>query len=415
MSKETISVVGLGYIGLPTATLLSLSGLSVIGVDTNAKIVNDINSGHIQTLEKGLTEAVFTTVQNGLFTASIVPQRADTFIIAVPTPFLKKLKDGYCPEPDLSYVSSAVRAISSILEPGNLIILESTCPVGTTEMISKLILELRPDLTTPHTCLNSPSINIAYCPERVLPGKILEELISNDRIIGGLTDHCARRAKSLYKNFVKGNCITTDAKTAEMSKLAENSSRDVQIAFANELSMVCDKLGIDVWEVIKLSNLHPRVSILSPGPGVGGHCIAVDPWFIVSSAPEQSQLIKKSREVNVGKTTWVVEKVMALAEEFPNKKIFCCGLAYKPNVDDLRESPALEIAHRLHKIYGDRVRAIEPFINDDIFQYIAVDKEIDHTDANSIYVLLVAHEIFQNSKPASKWIIDTVGIWTETK
>ncbi|ENM3886805.1 UDP-N-acetyl-D-mannosamine dehydrogenase, partial [Vibrio cholerae] len=308
MSFETISIIGLGYIGLPTAAMFASRKKKVIGVDVNQHIVNTINKGKIHIVEPDLDMIVHAAVSEGYLKASTEVVSAEAFLIAVPTPFLP-CKEGEVPAPDLSYIEAASKAIAPVLKKGDLVILESTSPVGTTEQMAVWLAEARKDLTFPQTHGSSADINIAHCPERVLPGHVVRELVENDRVIGGMTEKCSLRAVELYKTFVQGECVITNARTAEMAKLTENSSRDVQIAFANELSIVCDKLGIDVWELIKLANRHPRVNILQPGPGVGGHCIAVDPWFIVSSTPEDAKLIHTARKVNDSKPEWVIDKV----------------------------------------------------------------------------------------------------------
>ena len=356
---STISVIGLGYIGLPTAAVIASRGVDVIGVDVNPQVVDIINSGKIHITEPDLDIIVHAVVQTGKLKADTKPHAADAFLIAVPTPF----KDGHTP--DLRFVEAAARAIAPVLKRGDLVILESTSPVGTTERMVEWLAQARPDLKLPKAGETAMDIHVAYCPERVLPGKVIHELMANDRVIGGITPHCAERARTLYKLFVQGECILTDARTAEMCKLSENSFRDVNIAFANELSLVCDKLGIDVWELIRLANRHPRVNILKPGPGVGGHCIAVDPWFIVDSAPEQARIIRTAREVNDGKPDWVIGKVMAMVAASGKKvtNVACLGLAFKADIDDLRESPALEITQKLAAHAGIKVLANEPNIS----------------------------------------------------
>jgi UDP-N-acetyl-D-mannosaminuronic acid dehydrogenase len=340
---ETVSVIGLGYIGLPTAAVIASRGLMVHGVDVNPHAVNTINSGGIHIVEPELDILVRAAVQTGHLRAATIPVAAEAFLIAVPTPF----KDNY--EPDVSYVKAATLSIAPVLKKGDLVILESTSPVGTTEQMAAWLAEARPDLTFPQTAGDAADVSIAYCPERVLPGRVIHELVVNDRVIGGMSNACAQRAKALYQVFVQGQCITTNARTAEMCKLTENAFRFVNIAYANELSLVCDKLGIDVWELIALANRHPRVNVLQPGPGVGGHCIAVDPWFIVHSAPELTTIIRAAGQVNSYKPEWVIEKAMALVEQFtkPNVNVACLGLAFKADIDDLRESPALEIVRHL--------------------------------------------------------------------
>jgi UDP-N-acetyl-D-mannosaminuronic acid dehydrogenase len=363
---NTISMIGLGYIGLPTATLFASRKKKVIGVDVNRHAVDTINQGKIHIIEPELDMLVHASVHEGYLRATTTPESADAFLIAVPTPF----KDGH--QPDLSYIEAAARSIAHVLAKGNLVILESTSPVGATEQLAAWLAECRPDLSFPHQTGEEADIQVAYCPERVLPGRVIHELVSNDRVIGGMSRTASEQACALYKTFVEGECIITNARTAEMCKLTENSYRDVNIAFANELSMICDKLGINVWELIGLANHHPRVKVLQPGPGVGGHCIAVDPWFIVSSDPEQARLIRTAREVNDHKPEWVLGKVKvaitdALAAN-PSKtmadiKVACLGLAFKPDIDDLRESPAVEIALGIAKL-GCNVLAVEPNVEE---------------------------------------------------
>ncbi|HSG52140.1 MAG TPA: UDP-N-acetyl-D-mannosamine dehydrogenase, partial [Rheinheimera sp.] len=305
-----VSVIGLGYIGLPTAAVIASRGVDVLGVDVSEHAVNTINQGKIHIVEPDLDMLVQAAVTTGKLKASLTPEPAEAFLIAVPTPF-KENKS-----PDLSYIQAALENIAPVISKGNLIVLESTSPVGTTDKISQWLGELRPDLVMPHQDPDKADVYIAHCPERVLPGRVLQELVSNDRIIGGITERCAQKAVALYHLFVRGECLLTNARTAEMAKLTENSFRDVNIAFANELSMICDHLKINVWELIKLANRHPRVNILSPGPGVGGHCIAVDPWFIVDSAPEQAKIIRKAREINDSKPHYVIEKIRQAADQF---------------------------------------------------------------------------------------------------
>src|SRR5690554_1195975 len=299
MDFNTISMVGLGYIGLPTAAVIASRRKKVIGVDVNPTAVETINRGEVHIVEPELDIVVHSAVKEGYLRATLDPEPADAFLIAVPTPF--KAEDGKEHVPDLKYIESAAKAIAPVLEKGNLVILESTSPVGATERMAEWLAEACPDLVFPQAGGEASDIRIAHCPERVLPGHVIRELVSNDRVIGGMTPKCSEAAAELYGLFVEGECVKTTARTAEMAKLTENSFRDVNIAFANELSLICDKLEIDVWELIELANRHPRVSILKPGPGVGGHCIAVDPWFIVSETPEQARLIRTAREVNDGK------------------------------------------------------------------------------------------------------------------
>jgi UDP-N-acetyl-D-mannosaminuronic acid dehydrogenase len=359
---HTISMIGLGYIGLPTATLFASRKKQVIGVDVSQHAVDTINQGKIHIIEPELDILVHAAVHEGYLRATTRPEPADAFLIAVPTPF----RDGH--QPDLSYVEAAAHSIAPVLQKGNLVILESTSPVGTTQQLAAWLAECRPDLSFPQQAGEEADIQVAYCPERVLPGRVIHELVSNDRVIGGMSRAASEQACTLYKTFVEGECMITNARTAEMCKLTENSYRDVNIAFANELSMICDKLGINVWELITLANHHPRVNVLQPGPGVGGHCIAVDPWFIVSSAPEQARIIRTAREVNDHKPEWVLEKVKAAITDalaanpgkpLANLKVACLGLAFKPDIDDLRESPAVEIALGIAKL-GCQVLAVEP-------------------------------------------------------
>lgn len=345
MNFETISIIGLGYIGLPTAAMLASRMGNVIGVDIRADVVEAVTHGSFQTMEPGLADLLAQVRENGALRAVTRPEPADVFIIAVPTPITDDHK------PDISFVRSASLSLAPVLRPGNCIILESTSPVGTTEQMAGWLAEARPDLTFPQQKGETADIQIAYCPERILPGKMLEELVQNDRIVGGLSQRAAEMAVSLYRIFVQGEIHTTSVRTAELCKLAENSFRDVNIAYANELSIICDKLGIDVAELIRLANRHPRVNILQPGCGVGGHCIPVDPWFIVDSAPEESRLIRTAREVNDSKPLWVVEKIKqaidAYLKEHPEKSIkdvtvgIIGGLGYKPGTDDVRNSPTV--------------------------------------------------------------------------
>jgi UDP-N-acetyl-D-mannosaminuronic acid dehydrogenase len=338
-----VSVIGLGYIGLPTAAVLASRGIKVHGVDINPEAVETINHGRIHIVEPELDILVHAAVKTGHLKASTAPAPAEVFMIAVPTPF----KANY--EPDVSYVKAAAESIAPVLKKGDLVILESTSPVGTTEQMAAWLASARPDLTFPQTAGDAADIHIAYCPERVLPGRVIHELVSNDRVIGGMSGACAARAKALYQTFVRGECITTTARTAEMCKLTENAFRFVNIAFANELSLICDALEIDVWELIRLANRHPRVNVLQPGPGVGGHCIAVDPWFIVHSAPTLTPLIRAAGAVNSHKPEWVMTRIGEMIAQFtkPKVTVACLGLAFKADIDDLRESPALEIVQHV--------------------------------------------------------------------
>lgn len=410
---KQVAVIGLGYIGLPTAAVFASSGLRVLGVDVTPSVVDTVNAGGVHIEEGDLDKLVEKCVASGNLRASLKPEASDAFIIAVPTPVGHDEKHS----PDVSYVQAAGRSIAPVLKQGDLVILESTSPVGTTEMLASLLAELRPDLVFPRQGKEKVDVNMAYCPERIIPGQMLRELVENDRIIGGMTADCTQRAVALYETFVKGVCHPGDDKTAEMVKLTENAFRDVNIAFANELSMICDDLGIDVWGVINFANRHPRVSILSPGPGVGGHCIAVDPWFIVDGAPERSRLIRTAREVNDAKPSFVIEKVrQALAGTGP-KKIACLGLSYKPDVDDFRESPSLEIARDLNREFEGKVIWCDPFIKvlpesiaaECAQRTASIDEALKEAD---VVVMLVGHSAFRKaSKPVDAKLVDTVGFW----
>ena len=412
--KPDVCVIGLGYIGLPTAAVIARSGSRVLGVDVSREVVDTINRGDIHIEEVDLDGLVQGVVARGLLSASTAMAPADVFVIAVPTPFDKDHA------PDISYVLAAGRSIAPVLKPGDVVILESTSPVGTTEQVRDLLAELRPDLKVPGLCRETPDIAIAYCPERVLPGKILEELVGNDRSIGGITPRCARKALAFYKRFVRGACVTTDARSAEMTKLVENAYRDVNIAFANELSIVSDKMGLDVWEVIRLANRHPRVNILSPGPGVGGHCIAVDPWFIVHGAPDDTPLIRTARGVNDIKMHHVVAQAEALVAAHPEARVACLGLAFKANIDDFRESPARFVASRLVRRFGARVSIVEPYaaelpieFTDSGAALIDIDTALEECD---ILVVLVDHDVFRVvplAERAAKMVYDTRGIWPD--
>ena len=419
MSFETISVIGLGYIGLPTAAMFASRKKKVIGVDVNQHAVDTINRGEIHIVEPDLDMIVHAAVSEGYLKATLAPEPADAFLIAVPTPFKESTSE--IPEPDLKYIEAAARAIAPVLKRGDLVILESTSPVGATEQMAEWLAQARTDLTFPQTHGVDADVNVAHCPERVLPGHVVRELVENDRVIGGMSSTCSEKAVALYKTFVKGECVVTNARTAEMAKLTENSCRDVQIAFANELSIICDKLDIDVWELISLANRHPRINILQPGPGVGGHCIAVDPWFIVSKTPEEAKIIHTARKVNDAKPEWVIDKVKIAIIDFlqanPDKKledvtIASLGLAFKPDIDDLRESPAMSITRKITAMHNGLVLAVEPNINalhDESFQLVNLDDAIDKAD---IGVLLVDHKEFKTiQKPVDLLVIDTKGIW----
>lgn len=400
MTGKIVSVIGLGYIGLPTAAVFASRNTKVIGVDVNSLAVEMINQGLVHIVEPDLDILIHEVVTKGWLRATTRPEPADAFLIAVPTPF----KDGN--QPDLSYIEAASKAVAQVLKPGNIVILESTSPVGATEEMARWLAQARPDLTFPQTHGEASDIRIAHCPERVLPGHVLRELVQNDRVIGGMTSRCSQVAVDLYKIFVEGECIVTDARTAEMCKLTENSFRDVNIAFANELSLICDKLDIDVWELIRLANRHPRVAILQPGPGVGGHCIAVDPWFIVSRTPEQARLIRTAREVNDAKPHWVVGKLKSAIGDFllanPDRTVRdltvgCLGLTFKPNIDDLRESPALQIAEELERALECRLLFVEPNVEElpeSLNGRTKVDTQAAIEQAD-IVLLLVAHNEFK--------------------
>ncbi len=413
-TKPDVCVVGLGYIGLPTAAVIARAGCKVLGLDVSQRVVDTINRGEIHIEEVDLDGLVHGVVSRGLLSASITVAPADVFVIAVPTPFDKDHA------PDISYVLAAGKTIAPVLKVGDVVILESTSPVGTTEQLRDMIAQMRPDLKVPGCTRETPDIAIAYCPERVLPGRILEELTNNDRSIGGITPRCARKALAFYKRFVRGECVTTDARSAEMTKLVENAYRDVNIAFANELSMVADRMGLDVWEVIRLANRHPRVNILSPGPGVGGHCIAVDPWFIAHGAPEETPLIRTARGVNDGKMHHVIRKADELVASHPGAKIACLGLAFKANIDDFRESPARFVAARLARKYGERVHIVEPYASDLPIEFTdtgAVQIDVDEAlETCDILIVLVDHDVFRVvplAERADKLVYDTRGIWPD--
>ena len=415
-TKPAVCVVGLGYIGLPTAAIIARGGCPVLGLDVSQHVVDTINRGEIHIEEVDLDGLVHGVVQRGLLRASTRIEPCDVYVVAVPTPFARD--DHHTP--DISYVLAAATEIAAVLKPGDLVILESTSPVGTTEQVRDLLAGLRPDLRMPGRTGETPDVSIAYCPERVLPGHILEELTNNDRSIGGITPRCARKALAFYKRFVRGTCVTTDARSAEMTKLVENAYRDVNIAFANELSIVADKMGLDVWEVIRLANRHPRVNILTPGPGVGGHCIAVDPWFIVHGAPDETPLIRTARTVNDAKIHHVIARAAALVEANPGAQIACLGLAFKANIDDFRESPARLVAATLARRYGARVAVVEPY---------AAKLPIEFTDTGAtlvdldtalescgVLIVLVDHDVFRVIPLAERSraaVYDTRGIWPD--
>lgn len=407
---KKICVVGLGYIGLPTAAIIASRGINVVGVDISEKAVNTINEGKIHIVEPDLDMVVQAAVTTGKLRASLSAEEADVFMIAVPTPFTDDKK------PDLSYIEAAAKSIAPFLKRGNTVILESTSPVGATEQLSKWLAAERDDLLFPHEQIDSPDIFVAHCPERVLPGHVLRELVENDRVIGGISEQCSEKAKQVYQAFVRGECIVTNSRTAELAKLTENSFRDVNIAFANELSMICDELSINVWELIKLANRHPRVNILNPGPGVGGHCIAVDPWFIVDSVPEKARLIRTAREVNESKPEYVIEQIVKAAEDFKRPVIACLGLAFKADIDDLRESPALEITRVLADANAGEILAVEPNITElpaklkDKVELVSLTEALERCN---VLTVLVDHRQFKQlslEKLARKIVIDTRGI-----
>ena len=420
MSFETVSVVGLGYIGLPTAAMFASRKKRVIGVDVNKHAIDTINRGEIHIVEPDLDMIVHAAVSKGYLKATSVAEPADAFLIAVPTPF--KDSDSEIPEPDLRYIEAAAKSIAQVLKKGDLVILESTSPVGATEQLAEWLAEIRGDLSFPQTAGELADVNVAHCPERVLPGHVVKELVENDRVIGGMSARCSERAIELYKTFVKGDCVVTNARTAEMAKLTENSCRDVQIAFANELSIICDKLDINVWELISLANRHPRINILQPGPGVGGHCIAVDPWFIVSKTPEEAQIIHTARKVNDAKPSWVINKVKVAISDFlqanPEKTakdvvIACYGLAFKADIDDLRESPALYITSELANYHSGPFFVVEPNISslplhENNIELVNIERAIQKAD---VHVLLVDHKEFKKTRVKSDYLINTKGIW----
>ena len=408
-----ISVLGLGYVGLPVCAALASRGFEVVGVDVEPSIVDTISTGRIHIVEPDLDMLVQAAVAAGKLRATLTPEGADVFIMAVPTPFLEGKK------PDLSYVQTATGMIAPLLKKGDLVILESTSPVGTTEQICAWIGESRRDLAMPDPMRDKADIHIAHCPERVLPGSVLRELVDNDRIIGGISPACAEKAAQLYETFVKGEMHLTNARTAELAKLVENAYRDVNIGFANELSLICDKLGVNVWDLISLANRHPRVNILSPGPGVGGHCIAVDPWFIISAAPELSKVLRAAREVNDGKPRRVFDKVVAAAKKLRSPVIACLGLSYKSDIDDLRESPALHIVEMLARENVGELLVVEPNVPalPKALEGLTCVKRAELSEAldkADIILLLVDHRQFRRVDRELlnvKIVIDTRGLW----
>lgn len=408
-----ISVLGLGYVGLPVSAVFASRGFEVTGVDVNSSIVETINSGRIHIVEPDLDMLVQGAVTAGKLRATLEPEPADAFVLAVPTPF----KEGH--EPDLSYVETATRMIAPVLRKGNLVVLESTSPVGTTEQICSWIGELRPDLLLPDPLREGADIHVAHCPERVLPGSVLRELVDNDRIIGGISPACTATAAELYQTFVKGELLLTNAPSAELAKLVENAFRDVNIAFANELSLICDQLNINVWEVIELANRHPRVNILRPGPGVGGHCIAIDPWFIIAAARDTARVMRTAREVNDHKPYAVVEKIKTAAARLRNPVIACLGLSYKANIDDLRESPALHVVEMLARENVGELLVVEPNLRG-LPASLTGFSNLRPADLQTavrtadIIVLLVDHRQFKRVDRELlkiKIVIDTCGMW----
>jgi len=410
-----IAVIGLGYIGLPTAAVFADNGIEVVGVDVNATAVESINQGRPHFGEPNLDALVRRVVQGGKLRATLEMEPAEAFVIAVPTPLRGH---GESALPDISFVEAAARAVAPVLVPGNLVILESTSPVGTTERMAAIMAELRPDLSFPQQKGEMAQIQVAHCPERVLPGRILEEVVNNARVIGGMTRKCSQRALSLYRIVVRGECRVTNARTAELAKLTENAYRDVNIAFANELSFICDKLKVNVWELIGLANLHPRVNILQPGPGVGGHCIAVDPWFIVATNPDEARLIRTARIINDSKPGHVCARVRERAAALKEPVIACLGLSYKKDVDDLRESPAVEIVRRLAEEKVGRLLVVEPHISALPPELAAHGLQLTDFDEAleraNLVLLLVDHMGFlqvDRDVLKDKFVIDTRGAW----
>lgn len=419
MKPTTISVFGLGYIGLPTATVIASRGVNVIGVDVTEHVVNSVNAGKLHIVEPELGEVLADVVRKGHLRATMTPEAADAFLIAVPTPF----KDGH--KPDVSYIQAVAKSLAPVLRKGNIVILESTSPVGTTERLAGWLAEARPDLSFPQQAGNDADVQVAYCPERVLPGQVLKELVENDRVIGGMSEKASAMAVDVYRIFVKGNLAVSNARTAEMCKLTENSFRDVNIAFANELSLICDKLDINVWELIRLANKHPRVNILQPGCGVGGHCIAVDPWFIVDTTPHEARIIRTAREINDSKPHWVLEKVKAAIADVlvksPDKRmkditVACLGLAFKPDIDDLRESPAVVLTKMIADL-GCQVIAVEPNITALppalAASNVSLGTLTEALAAADVTCLLVKHHEFKGSAEDIKkmsLLIDSIGL-----
>ncbi|MBF0677749.1 MAG: UDP-N-acetyl-D-mannosamine dehydrogenase [Devosia sp.] len=407
-------VVGMGYIGLPTATVLATRGVQVTGVDVNPRIVETISRGEAPFIEPDLAVAVSGAVAMGRLSMSREIPEADAFIIAVPTPFNEDHTA------DLSYVKTAAEQVAAKLRPGNIVVLESTSPPGTTELVSRWIGAVRPDLNMPHDVGGNADVFIAHCPERVLPGKIMIEMITNSRVVGGLTSTCAIKAASIYRVFAQGEILLTDAASAEMAKLVENAYRDVNIAFANELSLITESLRLDVWEVIRLANQHPRVNVLSPGPGVGGHCIPVDPWFIVAAAPDLAKLIRTAREVNDHKPHHVANRVVAKAKRFVSPSVACLGLTFKANVDDIRESPAVEVVGLIASALPEvEIMVADPYVNELPKELVGnanlrLTNAGEAVDRADIIVLLVEHDAFKalrHTRHNGKVVYDTRGAW----
>lgn len=416
---SVICTVGLGYIGLPVASMLASRGHEVIGYDVNPRAVESINKGQAHFFEPDLDMLLKAAVNTGRLRAQVTPAAADYYIIAVPTPF----RDGH--QPDVSYIDAATKAIAPVLKAGSTVVLESTSPVGTTERIAEQLSALRPDLRFPRYKdeMSEADVAIAHCPERILPGQMVRELVTNDRIIGGMTDACSQAAVTLYESFVSSKIHITDCRTAEFVKLIENSYRDVNIAFANELSLICSRLGIDVWAAIELANRHPRVSILQPGAGVGGHCIAVDPWFIVSSAPQESRLIRAAREINDHKPHWLAAQIVQHADRFKSPVVGCFGIAYKPDVEDVRESPSLEIVKLLAKEQNIRVVVCDPMVKEppeelrglNTVSFAAIDETCQAAD---IVAFLVGHRQFSRMPPnrfLNKVVVDAIGLLSKPR
>lgn len=413
---KTVSVIGMGYIGLPTCAIFASRGISVIGVDVNRRVVDSVNRGEVHIVEPDLDGLIQKVVSNGKLRASLSPEPADAFVIAVPTPITDDRK------PDISHVLAAGRSIAPCLKKGDLVVLESTSPVGTTRKLAALLAELRPDLSFPHSAGEEADVQVAYSPERVLPGKVLTELVNNDRSVGGISRRSSERAASLYASFVAGDLVITSAEAAELVKLTENAFRDVNIAFANELASVCSHLNLNVWEVIELANRHPRVSILQPGPGVGGHCIAVDPYFIIDAAPDNTRLMSSARAINSERPHGVVAEIMGVLEKGKTPTIACLGLAFKPNIDDLRESPAIEVVKLLAEAKAGRIIAVEPNTDELPGELACLGVELRDAltaiDKADVVVLLVDHRQFGLIDPDAlqgKKLVDTRGLWTWRK